>query len=503
MTIKTGAQYHDHSSYDRHRMTGHMLDWSNQPTVFKKYEGIDPLLLPKDVPLPEKRLSHILKQTDVAGEAEEVTIEDLSRILLVTNGLTARARYADGDFYLRSAASAGALYPTEIYVTAGAIRGLENGLYHFAVRPHGLHPLRKEGTQTCVLRILPDGDIGSPVMTFLFTAIFFRSAWKYRDRAYRYHLLDTGHVAENLILALMALGLPYRVHDDFQDEVVDRFLGLDPQREVTLAAISVPGPSVGREKGPAEIPPLPGKIGEACRVAGLEKDYPVIGEIHRAGARPGSIRLPPQEVRHETGLSFQSLDPLDRALVWPEIMDVGEAVLQRRSRRNFVRSPLSQEAMMPLVDALCRADPGKPGREDFGVPMPHAGFLALAVEGLAPGFYGIDTVQKKYGMIVPGDLGEDMARICLDQSWLKNAGAHFLFLADFDLLDRRWGARAYRYAMLAAGRLGERLYLATTAMGLGCCGIGAFYDREAARLLGLEGGMRLLYLTAVGVVKRM
>ncbi len=310
-------------------------------------------------------------------------------------------------------------------------------------------------------------------------------------------------MAENLILALRALGLPFRVHDDFEDEHADRFLGLDPKREVTLAVISVPGPSVGPEKGLAGIPPLRGKIGEAGRVAGLEKDYPTIGEIHRAGARPGPPRLSPEEERHEEGLSFQSREPLDRNLVWPEVMDVGEAVFQRRSRRNFVRRPLAREAMMSLVDALCSNDPGKPARKDFGVSMLQAGFLSLAVEGLAPGFYGVDTVQKEYGMIVPGDLGEDMAHICLDQSWLKQAGAHFFFLADFDFLDRRWGARAYRYAMLAAGRLGERLYLATTAMGLGCCGIGAFYDREAARLLGLEGGMRLLYLTAVGVVKRM
>jgi nitroreductase len=55
--------------------------------------------------------------------------------------------------------------------------------------------------------------------------------------------------------------------------------------------------------------------------------------------------------------------------------------------------------------------------------------------------------------------------------------------------------------MLTAGRMGQRLYMAATAMGMECCGIGAFYDGEAAELLGLNEGSRLLYLVSVGLVK--
>jgi nitroreductase len=55
--------------------------------------------------------------------------------------------------------------------------------------------------------------------------------------------------------------------------------------------------------------------------------------------------------------------------------------------------------------------------------------------------------------------------------------------------------------MLHAGRLGQRLYVASTAVGIGCCGIGAFYDSEAMELLGLNEGWRLLYLIAIGLVK--
>ena len=69
-------------------------------------------------------------------------------------------------------------------------------------------------------------------------------------------------------------------------------------------------------------------------------------------------------------------------------------------------------------------------------------------------------------------------------------------------MDDAYGARGYRYAMMDAGILGQRLYLGSTALGLGCCGIGAFYDNEARALLSLNDDSYLLYLVAVGQVKK-
>lgn len=96
-----------------------------------------------------------------------------------------------------------------------------------------------------------------------------------------------------------------------------------------------------------------------------------------------------------------------------------------------------------------------------------------------------------------------MAAACLDQMWLKHAGLHVLFIADIGSLDRAWGARGYRYAMIEAGRLGQQAYLSATALGWGACGIGAIYDWEAAELLNLAPDAVLLYLVAVGPVKKL
>lgn len=94
------------------------------------------------------------------------------------------------------------------------------------------------------------------------------------------------------------------------------------------------------------------------------------------------------------------------------------------------------------------------------------------------------------------------AQFCLDQGWLESAALHLTLSADLAHLEALAGPRAYRYAHLEAGRLGQRAYLAATANNLGACGIGAFFDNEAEQLLALKDGNHLLYLVAVGPVKK-
>ena len=483
--IKTCLDYHEETSYDRNRMGGHFMDWANQPSVFKNYEGREPILLPRDVELPRGRLSKLLAGEKTGAPGSGMDPVALSKLLLLTYTFTAQARAQVGSFYFRSAASAGALYPTELYAALQGVETLENGIYHYAIHHHGLVPLRK-------------GDFGAPGTTLFLTAIFFRSAWKYRARAYRYHLLDTGHVEENLLLALRALGLSYRVSYDFDDDRVNALLGLDEKREVTLALVSLSGHEAPPGRG--EIPTLPQAVLNASRVSAGEVDYPAIREIHDAGMH----RAESMEQRvctengmvHELGLTPRTWTSLETNQPWPEIVNYPECVFMRRSKRNFVKAPVRKDAMAGLLAGLS-APSGVPYEAGLSV-----GFLAGQVEGMEPGFYLLDRVQKSTGMIAAGSYLGRMTQICLDQAWLANAGVHFLFLADLDLLDRTWGPRGYRYAMMTAGRLGQRLYVAASAMGLGCCGIGALYDEEARELLGLNENSRLLYLVAVGVVKR-
>jgi len=240
-TMKTsGFTYHQLVSYDRGKMRGHSMDWEHQPLVYKHYPGVDPLLLPQDVFLPEIRLSFLLKRPGIASASADIDLESLSKIFRLTYSLTAKARHAGGDVYYRSVASAGALYPVEIYVATEGVAQLRDGLYHFSIARHGLSLLRPGCFTLSSKRETGGLDMIPPALTFFITAIFFRSAWKYRERSYRYHLLDAGHLLENLILALTALGLPNVVTRDFDDDRINRLLGVDEEREVCLAIYKTP-----------------------------------------------------------------------------------------------------------------------------------------------------------------------------------------------------------------------------------------------------------------------
>jgi SagB-type dehydrogenase family enzyme len=501
MTI-SAARYHRETSYLRDRMGGHSMDWANQPNVYKTYPGIEPIPLSREPRQPVIPLLELFGKNPAAVPRQELTTDDLSIILLLTHSLTARARHPGGDFYYRSTASAGALYPTEIYAALTGVYGLEDGLYHFSIARHGLSLLRSGKFQTAPPTDRPQKPAGRPLITIFLTAIFFRSSWKYRDRAWRYHLLDTGHVIEHLVLALKALALPYQLTADFDDRSVGRLLGLDEKLEVPLAVCNVNtsggSPAFAAD---ASLAPLPPPFQQASRVADREVDYPLLWEAYAAGRAIKSKPPGSDSMVRQIGPEPKDWSPLPGFSLPVETMNLDRAVFTRRSRRNYITTPMSGESWLALWRSLLFLEEMEP--DEGRKPHHHlaVGCLAGRVEGIQPGFYLLDWMSKSIGLADAGSFIRPMTAICLDQDWLGQAAVHFLFMAHLGQLDEQWGARGYRYALLDAGRLGERLYLAATALGLGCCGIGALYDQEAADLLGLNAESRLLYLVAVGPVK--
>ncbi len=499
--IKTASQYHSHTSYRRGSMGGHSLDWQNQPDVFKKYQGVIPISLPDEIPSLKKGLWSVLKELHIEKPSfRKMDMHDLSLILRLTCTLTAKARHGTEDFFFRSAASAGALYPTEIYVATREVTGLDNGLYHFAIRGHGLFPVRGHDISEHFAALINPPIKKLPIITFFFTAIFFRSSWKYRDRAYRYHLLDTGHVIENLDLGLKAMKIPFTLSYDFDDAGINQLLGVDDSKEVCLAVGHIPGLDDVDDSDMEEVKPVPDNILKASTVSIKETDYPAIREIHRAGYMYKAKGHADTDLPETPALIKRSWRMLADQPLNADYTEYPECLFKRRSGRNFMNEAIKKNSLLSLLDSLCLDEREMP-EDSIRHPLLTVSFLAGNIESLDPGLYTLDMIKKRFGMISSGNLTADMARACLDQEWLRNAGVHFLFISDLTLIDRIYGPRAYRYSMMAAGRMGQRIYIAATSMGLGCCGIGAFYDNETAGLIGLDRDSRLLYLVAVGRLK--
>ena len=481
-------------------MAGHFLDWENQPDLFKTYANRELLEMPKEIPLPKEDLFTLYDGSSVKDKPKAAPdLEDLSRILLLAYTLTSQARHSNGTFYYRSAASAGALYPTEIYVALEGMLGLEPGLYHFSIARHGLTRLRDGHLSGAVESAIIGTKTSPSPLTFFLTAIFFRSAWKYRARAYRYHLLDTGHVLENLILSLKAAGLPFQIGFDFDDRQINFMLGLDENLEVALAAIQVGAPLGNVEQPRGDVfQELPEDVKSASRVASREIDYPEIRAIHTAGYGPVPSDRPAPDMPKTLGLTPETWESLPSGACPGDTMSYPEAAFRRRSRRNFIGEPMSLSSFHSILTLLSAKETVT--QASYGHSL-CVGFLAGQIESFDSGLYLFDRERGAMGLVRPGHFLDQMSHICLDQGWLAGAALHVLFMTNMEVLDLTWGARGYRYAMMMAGRMGERLYLATSSLGLGCCGIGAFYDRDVVELLNLSSGSRVLYVVAVGPVK--
>jgi SagB-type dehydrogenase family enzyme len=494
----SARDYHRITSYRRRQLTPHTLDWAHQPVPVKRYPGLPRVPLDRRVKLPEIDYFDLMKRGPGADSSctGQLDSQTLSTAFRLTHEVTARAMHAAAPFYYRSVASAGALYPFEIYLAVHRVNGIAPGVYHYDLFDFSLTTLRR----VSVPEIPP---MGRPVSaTFYISGIFFRSAWKYRNRAYRYVLLDAGHLLENLRLALGALGFCCSIHLDFDDDKAATLLGLDPQREVCLACVHLHEGNAGVRKAGETDPlePLSAEILQASRVSEQEIAYGDILSIHRAGngfSSPFAGDLPALHVLDNQPSSWIDVDGPDH----PGSADYVRVLQQRRSRRNFIAAPARRGEFSAFVEQVVR-------HMGTASEVPAAcrsaitpGFLIGAEMPIPPGFYLLDPDAKQVGRVSDGRLTESMATACLDQMWLKRAALHLLFMTDLAALDRNWGPRGYRYAMIEAGRLGQQAYLAATASGWGACGIGAIYDREAAGLLDLAADGALLYLVGAGPVK--
>ena len=494
--ILSAAEYHRLTSYDRFQMSPHYLDWANQPRLDKRYPHLDRLSLERQTDILT------IDYLDVVGRASDsdehgptsIDIKTVASLFHLAHAITARSMHGSQPFYFRSVASAGALYPFELYLAVHQVDGMKPGLYHYDLFNFSLNVLRHTPVP-----VIPPFDSGIAATIYI-GGIFFRSAWKYRQRAYRYVLMDAGHLIENLRLALSALGLKGSMVLDFDDDAANVLLGVDDAREVCLACIHlIDGQAEpDRTRQPADSSPLPDPIRNASRVSTKEAIYKPIAQVHRAGY--ATINAAADD-------SLSAVDGLGRspnawqalpATPQPKLPDYGTVLWQRRSRRNFIPAPLDEELWAGFLDLIGAAAQRPASR----CASPVIGILAGKRMPIPPGFYLFDPHDRRLGLVVAGDLMESMATACLDQMWLKNAAFHLLFLSDPAALDRNWGARAYRHVMIEAGRLGQQAYLAATALGLGACGIGAVYDREAADLLTLSETGALLYLVGIGPVKK-
>ena len=202
----------------------------------RRRSGLPAVRLPKPAPAPESLDTLVAARRSTRAYAEvPLPLAHLSTLLRASYGVTG----ALGPQPFRAVPSGGALYPLELYVAAQRVEQLEPALYHFDPLRAALERLRSLGSDE-LAGLTPYDELLVPsAAVAMISAVFWRSRFKYGSRAYRFALLEAGHVAQNFLLAATALGLTACPVGGFYDRRVDAFLGVDGLYEASLYLLPV------------------------------------------------------------------------------------------------------------------------------------------------------------------------------------------------------------------------------------------------------------------------
>jgi SagB-type dehydrogenase family enzyme len=167
---------------------------------------------------------------------EQITLADISQILWAAYGITHKQNspaFLRGG--LRTAPSAGGLYPLEIYLVCGKVEGLKPGLYKYLSESHELELLIEGDVRKDLAKAaLAQDFIAQAPASVFFSAVYRRTTQKYGKRgSERYVCMDLGHSAENVYLQATALNLGTCAVGAFTDEMVSLVLQL-PDEETPL-----------------------------------------------------------------------------------------------------------------------------------------------------------------------------------------------------------------------------------------------------------------------------
>ncbi len=511
-------EYHQRTkhSLDAYAAGPISLDWGDQPEAFRWFAGAPGL----DLPLLEAQggPSYAALFDPVAGPAP-FDLAGVGRLFELALGLAAWKSYGPDRWALRCNPSSGNLHPTEGYLVTPPLPGVEPGLYHYLSRDHRLE--RRCGLSEEQGEWLGELLAGDGVLVGL-SAIAWREAWKYGERAYRYCQLDAGHAFASLAVAAATLGWRVEQLDGVGDAAIGALLGLDRSAEfagaegeepdMLLRVSRLPQPSLELEAVTKLI--AEGQWAGQANDLRAEHycDWPLVAEAAKAAHKPVTA-------------------PLEKtASSWPALLSgetgvaAAKVILGRRSAQAFDGvSSMSAPRLFRLLDTLLPRDEVMPWRGWRGPARVHPLLFVHRVGGLRPGIYLLarsaegeallreelrgdfawERVKEAPGhlpfyRLQEGDARQAAATLACHQPIAANGAFAVAMLTEFEagLAPGAWG---YRRLLWEAGVIGQLMYLEATAAGLSGTGIGCFFDDTVHELLGIEGTrLQSLYHFTVG-----
>lgn len=210
-----------------------VVDWMARLKNSLSYSGCPTVELPTRDSFPPFSMSLgdaiVRRHTPSQLKQGPIPLSMLASLLFFSYGIN---RTNEGTWFprpFRNVPSGGGLFPLELYILVGeSVAGLSPGLYHYNPEENCVRRVREDVKATMFAACLYQPEIINNAAIVVFqTALFRRSTFKYKDRGYRFTLIEAGHVAQNLNLVATALGLGVWNIGGFQDRGIDRLLGID------------------------------------------------------------------------------------------------------------------------------------------------------------------------------------------------------------------------------------------------------------------------------------
>lgn len=185
------------------------------------------------IPLPKPLLNGKLSLETVLHKRRSIrrfsqrslNLFQIGQLAWAAQGITAAGRF-------RTAPSAGALYPLEVFIISGNVENLPTGVYHYTPKNHILTKttdgdLRKQLYQAALMQ----SAVGNAAAVFVIAAVYSRCTVKYGTRGFQYTHMEAGHAAQNFLLQAVSLGIGAVVIGAFNGRSVKRCLGLSAHQE--------------------------------------------------------------------------------------------------------------------------------------------------------------------------------------------------------------------------------------------------------------------------------
>jgi len=233
LSLGTGDSFQAETKYCRNKRSFGYLDWSEKPESYKEYEDVVKIKLPAFEDVDTLSFDEVSKtRKSVRSFSDDsLGLDELSYLLWACTGI----QRVERGYEFRTTPSAGALYPIETYLFAKNIAGLTCGFYHYNIKLHSLEELKVgDFSEDLMSACLGQKMVYYAPVVFVWSGLFGRSKWKYKQRAYRYVYLDCGHIGQSLALGATSLGLGSCQIGAFFDDEINDLLGLDGVKESVI-----------------------------------------------------------------------------------------------------------------------------------------------------------------------------------------------------------------------------------------------------------------------------